>query len=686
MAQNSKRSPFAPVLISGIILSLLPLAAFFTANLWVALGCVVLGIALTWNLLRIAKSTRSFVFDILGKALKEKSATSLEDMVGAEEADFLGAFKEAMQFSALLGSALENTQMPLCVVDPKGKVVLCSEGLQRAAGVGRDAVMGKSFEQVVLRGTGDQMRRALAGERLQGVETSVRFPNGQEILVALHAAPIKQGIVIGFVETGNLQQRYDDLHGDYQALLSKSGEMTDVAQRVASASEELSASADEQARGALRQKQQSENVATAMEEMTATVLEVAQNASSASEAADEAQTAARDGVDLVVLALKESEKVADASTQLAGVLSQLDNQAGEIGRIIGVINDIADQTNLLALNAAIEAARAGEAGRGFAVVADEVRKLAEKTMTATKEVESAILTIQNSARDAVDSMEATQNRVKESTKLSNQTSEALQHIMGRMEDMSHRVTQIATAAEEQSAAAEEINQSIEDIALVAREADEGAEQTAEATRELAKLSQELLSLALAMDKASAGSENKLWQSEGKMRGVLPKLMQDHVKQAYGAKVFAAMQQDMGNPVFLPTTNYPEAVMRQMAQLAGEKTGKTPKQVFLDFGHFTVGQFHKMYRRYFKTTDLKQLYLSMDSIHKQLTKDYPGIVPPGFTYEDRGDTLIMTYSSSRGFFDYFEGILLGAANFLKQRVKVKVTPLNDTQARAEIKFL
>ncbi len=689
-----KRASSGLIWSLGLGLSVLPPLVLWVDQLWMALAVLILGAFATWWVVRLTVASQDAPWAAFGKALSEGDISILEQMAAAPGSNMEMAAtssRELINAARLTRSVLENSSALLCVLDEQGKVCYCSDGLLKVAALSRQDILGKPLTQVIRDG-GQPLERALRGEAVSGEAIPLVFRSGRAGHMIVNAtSPRKDkhgsgGMIVVLTEVTEMLTRHEAVSKKFDVLLANSGAMTDVAQRVASASEELSASADEQARGAQRQKQQSETVATAMEEMTATVLEVAQNASATSQAAEEAQIAARDGVDLVARALKESEKVSEASSQLAGVLSQLDTQAGEIGRIIGVINDIADQTNLLALNAAIEAARAGEAGRGFAVVADEVRKLAEKTMTATKEVETAIRTIQSSARDAVESMDATQRKVEESAALSSQTSDALQHIMGRMEDMATRVSQIATAAEEQSAAAEEINQSIEEIALIAREADEGAEQTAEATRELARLSQELLTLALELDSARGHSPEKLWNSDEKMRGVLPKIMQDFVKVAYGTQVYEAMQKAMGNPTFLPTTNYPVAVMQQMAHLAGEETKKAPRQIFLEFGRFTIGQFHKLYRRYFKATNLKDLYLSMDAIHQQLTKDYPGVNPPRFTYEQKGDTLVMVYSSARGLFDYFEGILLGAAEFMKQRVRVTVKPLNETKARAEITFL
>jgi len=588
--------------------------------------------------------------------------------------------------------AVKSINAPMVICDDKFKVIHASRSMLGLVGKKSDQVLNHDLGQV-LHGRSDKsvVERLLAGKGKFRGETVLKLWNGKEIPVQLFVDVISnnesraEGHVVTFMDLTQEKNQQNEIIGQRNRLAGVAEEISNLAQQVASASEELSASADEQEKGAVRQKDQTDTVATAMEQMTASVLEVAQNAAAASGVADEAGNAAKEGGALVNKAVTGINAVADSARDLAEVLSQLDTQAEEIGRIIGVINDIADQTNLLALNAAIEAARAGEAGRGFAVVADEVRKLAEKTMTATKEVEQAIHTIQERSGEAMQSMELTGHQVQESTELANQAGQALESIVTQIENMVSRVTQIATAAEQQSTSAEEISKSIEDIAQVAREEEEAATQTASATRDLAELAQSLLSMSGRFSSHKEMDSAKLAHSEGVMKGVLPKLMQEYVEKKFGQEVYEAIQAEMGNPVFMPSRNYPDAVINQMAEIVAKQTGKSKKEILRGLGSYTIPAFHKMYKRYLRGDDLKRFLLNMNDIHASLTKDNPDVKPPKFTYEDKGDTLFMNYHSKRALFDYFEGVIKGAADFMNQPVEFRVKPLDEETARAEIHF-
>jgi len=267
--------------------------------------------------------------------------------------------------------------------------------------------------------------------------------------------------------------------------------LEDVVIHLTSAAQELSAQVEESTRGSDYQKDRIGETATAMEEMNATVLEVARNASEAAESSDNAKTKALEGAGVVSKVVAAIGQVQSQAMSLKSQMSELGAQAEGIGQVMNVITDIADQTNLLALNAAIEAARAGEAGRGFAVVADEVRKLAEKTMTATKEVGAAIAGIQKGTRANVEGVDASVVTIEEATSLARDSGKALGEIVRLAEVASDQVRSIATASEEQSAATEEINRGIDEISRVAMETAETMIQSAQAVAQLSDQAQVL---------------------------------------------------------------------------------------------------------------------------------------------------------------------------------------------------
>jgi methyl-accepting chemotaxis protein len=269
---------------------------------------------------------------------------------------------------------------------------------------------------------------------------------------------------------------------------------SDVSERMASAAEELSAQIEQSNRGAQEQNNRVHDTVTAVEEMNATILEVAKNAGDTAQNADAAREKAREGEHLVSQVVAAVGTVRDAATKLKDSMRGLGEQAHGIGAVLNVISDIADQTNLLALNAAIEAARAGEAGRGFAVVADEVRKLAEKTMSATKEVGEAISGIQRGTADTVGMVDQAAAAVEQATTLAERSGTALAEIVAVVEVAGDQVRAIATAAEQQSATSEEINRAIESISRIASETADAMARSSQAVVELAGQAQSLSTL------------------------------------------------------------------------------------------------------------------------------------------------------------------------------------------------
>ena len=262
-------------------------------------------------------------------------------------------------------------------------------------------------------------------------------------------------------------------------------QLGDVVSVITTASDALNKQITHSDRTAADSAERLSEAATAMNEMNATVQEVARNASDASKMSAQTRQKAEEGAKVVQDALSSIEKVQAVATVLREDMQQLSEHARSINTVMGVISDIADQTNLLALNAAIEAARAGEAGRGFAVVADEVRKLAEKTMASTSEVGNAINAIQQSTAKSVEGVDRAVEQIANATELATRSGEALTQIVSDAEITADEVRAIATASEQQSAASEEINQSIVQVNSMSAET---AQSMAEAAQAVADLS------------------------------------------------------------------------------------------------------------------------------------------------------------------------------------------------------
>jgi methyl-accepting chemotaxis protein len=283
------------------------------------------------------------------------------------------------------------------------------------------------------------------------------------------------------------------------------GAVGEASSAVASASSEISSSTEEMAAGAQEQTSQAGEVASAVEEMTKTIVENSKNASGTADTAKQAKQAAEQGGEVVEETVRGMKRIADVVNRSAETVKALGKSSNQIGEIIGVIDDIADQTNLLALNAAIEAARAGEQGRGFAVVADEVRKLAERTTKATKEIAGMIKAIQADTAGAVSSMAEGTEQVDEGIKLADKAGVSLKEIVTVSQKVTDMVSQIAAASEEQSSASEQISKNVEAISSVTNETASGIQQIARASEDLNRLTENLQGL-IARFKLSADAQ------------------------------------------------------------------------------------------------------------------------------------------------------------------------------------
>ncbi|WP_031480240.1 bacteriohemerythrin [Maridesulfovibrio frigidus] len=290
------------------------------------------------------------------------------------------------------------------------------------------------------------------------------------------------------------QKKVEDMKSVMEAITKSASNAQGISGKLFSGIEELSSQVNQVSEGMDIQRDRVTETATAMEEMNSTVLEVAQNASMAAQSSSQSKENAQMGADGVANAIKSFEQIKNTILNLKVTMGTLGEQADSIGQIMNVITDIADQTNLLALNAAIEAARAGEAGRGFAVVADEVRKLAEKTMDATKGVGESVAKIQANARENIKAVEYAAEEIVHSTESAAESGELMTAIVGIVDDTNSQVESIATASEEQSAASEEINMALSDVARVAQETSEGMSSSAHALTEIASIVEELDSI------------------------------------------------------------------------------------------------------------------------------------------------------------------------------------------------
>jgi methyl-accepting chemotaxis protein len=263
------------------------------------------------------------------------------------------------------------------------------------------------------------------------------------------------------------------------------------ATQLASAAEELNSVTDESARGLTQQNNEIEQAATAVNEMTSAVEEVARNAVSTSEASKNATTSAGDGRDLVQETVSAIERMSADVQSTATLIGDLANESRDIGKVLDVIRGLADQTNLLALNAAIEAARAGEAGRGFAVVADEVRALAHRTQQSTSEIERMIGSIQSGTEHAVDSMRNSTERAESTLNIARGAGMSLDTINSAIVEINERNLVIASAAEEQAQVAREVDRNLVNIRDLSVQSATGANQTSAASNELSRLALDL---------------------------------------------------------------------------------------------------------------------------------------------------------------------------------------------------
>ena len=396
-------------------------------------------------------------------------------------------------------SILNGIIVPLMVVDANEVVDFANTPLLAIMGKSESAAVGSKVSEIFEPAPDGHSRtysvlqtgESDAGKMVYTRADGVRFPLHYEISALKDAQGKVVGAIAVLIDLTQEEQDRKDIEAQKASLLEVANQVTEVSLKLSSAAEQLNAQMHQLTDSVGITAEQTSQAATAMEEMNATVLEVAKNAGNTAEASDTANQVARDGGVVVQSTVDEISLVATTTENLASALGELSERAENIGRVMHVINDIADQTNLLALNAAIEAARAGEAGRGFAVVADEVRKLAEKTMDATKEVEDAITLIQQSTTEVVGEMGGARERVVKTADMAKQAGGVLDRIVSESENIADMVRNIATAAEQQSSTSDEINTNVTQINDLSQEISSGIAQASDAIADVSSMAQTL---------------------------------------------------------------------------------------------------------------------------------------------------------------------------------------------------
>jgi methyl-accepting chemotaxis protein len=325
------------------------------------------------------------------------------------------------------------------------------------------------------------IRKQLGGDPSEVHEIVTRVANG-DLTIAVHTIGNDSTSIMASIRVMVENLRH---------LISQT---VDISSGIASASNQLHSTSEQIATGAEEVASQTNTVATASEEMSHTSSDIARNCTMAAEASQHTNQSATKGAAIVQKTINGMCLIAERVQSSAKTVGALGARSEQIGAIVGTIEDIADQTNLLALNAAIEAARAGEQGRGFAVVADEVRALAERTTRATREIGEMIKAIQKETGEAVKAMEEGVREVEKGTVTSMESGHALEEILERINEVSMQINQIATAAEEQTATTGEVSSNILQITEVVHQTARGAEETASAAAQLADQARELQNL------------------------------------------------------------------------------------------------------------------------------------------------------------------------------------------------
>ena len=443
---------------------------------------------------------------VLADKVKTAQAKYATLPAGAEEAALYKAF----------GVTLDNylkAQAEMVALSKQGKVDEMRALINSRIKDGTDQ-MGEQLNKLIAINAADAKQADEdAGQSYEGAITGVVAVSVVAALLTVLLAwlltrsivtPLRKAVEVAeTIAAGNLSKTIEDDGKDEPArLLSALSTMqaslrqtiqhiAGSATQLASAAEELSAVTEEASRGLQQQNNEIDQAATAVNEMTAAVEEVARNAVSTSEASGQSDQAAREGRDRVMETVGAIQTMTQDVQNTSAMIEGLAAQGRDIGKVLDVIRAIAEQTNLLALNAAIEAARAGEAGRGFAVVADEVRALAHRTAQSTQEIEKMVAGIQNGTGEAVQSMQQSNQRSQTTLEMARAAGASLEQITASISLINERNLVIASASEEQAQVSREVDRNLVNIRDLATQSAAGANQTSAASHELSRLAVDL---------------------------------------------------------------------------------------------------------------------------------------------------------------------------------------------------